>query len=856
MQIDAPALSKWFDDRPRWMREALDLLLETGTLSAQQLQALAAICRAPDSVPKAAPVPAGAFSPAAQGLVIRLKAISEPKGIDALNPRTPLTFGVEPVTIVYGLNGAGKSGYIRILNHVCGGKNKRRILGNVFAGAADQSCKISYELNGVAKEILWQPAQGQQAELSSTEIYDSEGGLVYVTEDNEVAYEPWLLSIFQSLIDACGKIEGILNREIGGLDSTKPALPVEYSLTPVAAWYSGLKATTTIAEVATWANFTKAQQDDLANLQGRLLEKNPADQAKGLRTRATAIRGLLTDWRDMAEALSAPAVTALLAAQTDAAAKDKAAKEDAEKIFADAPLEGVGLDSWKLLWAQARAYSVAQAYPKEAFPFVGEGARCVLCQQELSADTGKRLEGFERFVKGALETEAKTAAKTLADLVEALPGVPSAEMMNAGLATFGLNEELYATKLAAYRDALAARCASAKTANKADEVTVLPDAALLTPVDELVAAMEKQAAEFEADAAKSDKVALKRQITDLEALKWLSDQKAAVEAEVARLAKVASLMAARNFTDTTALSKKKGELAKQLVSGAFIQRFNEELKALGAGRIKVELVQSHTAKGHVLHRIQLKGAKLTASTAEVLSEGERRIVSIAAFLADVEGVEANTPFVFDDPISSLDQDFEEAVVARLVKLAKKRQVIVFTHRLSLPAMLDEALEKAGLQAVVVALTNEPWGAGEPGRSPVSGQKPKAALNVLKEEVERARKVLSLEGRAAYDLLAKGICRDLRMLVERLVEDPLLGGMVMRFRRGVQTDGRIGSLGKIQQGDIEFIDEIMTKYSRYLHSQPDETPVALPEPDEILADIVRLLAWEKGFKERPMPRVSP
>ena len=67
---------------------------------------------------------------------------------------------------------------------------------------------------------------------------------------------------------------------------------------------------------------------------------------------------------------------------------------------------------------------------------------------------------------------------------------------------------------------------------------------------------------------------------------------------------------------------------------------------------------------------------------EVLSEGESKIVSIAAFLADVTGKSKKAPFIFDDPISSLDQNFEEAVVQRLIELSHDKQVLIFTHRLS------------------------------------------------------------------------------------------------------------------------------------------------------------------------------
>jgi len=67
-------------------------------------------------------VPPAAFAKAAAGQTVRLCAISEVKGIEALAPRAPLAFAADPVTIVYGLNGAGKSGYIGILNGIFKGR--------------------------------------------------------------------------------------------------------------------------------------------------------------------------------------------------------------------------------------------------------------------------------------------------------------------------------------------------------------------------------------------------------------------------------------------------------------------------------------------------------------------------------------------------------------------------------------------------------------------------------------------------------------------------------------------------------------------------------------------------------------
>lgn len=168
--------------------------------------------------------------------------------------------------------------------------------------------------------------------------------------------------------------------------------------------------------------------------------------------------------------------------------------------------------------------------------------------------------------------------------------------------------------------------------------------------------------------------------------------------------------------------------------------------------------------------------------------------------------------------------------------------------------LEEAAKVAGVASRTVALNREPWGTGEPGETPFSARKPDKVINgLLNDRLARARKVLMEKGKAEYELYAKAICSDMRILVERLVEDTLLNEVVRRFRRAVHTQNKIGGLAKIKPEDCQMIDELMTKYSRYEHSQPNEAPVALPEPDDIAVDLTRLQAWLKEFSERKIPQ---
>jgi hypothetical protein len=315
-----------------------------------------------------------------------------------------------------------------------------------------------------------------------------------------------------------------------------------------------------------------------------------------------------------------------------------------------------------------------------------------LCQQELNLETKKRLASFEEFVKGNIEKQAKEADLLYKKAQEKLTQVPNADVINMLMNSIGIAEETEKQKILAVFDGFEARRESLIKADNISNVAKLPETEELLYFGNQIKVIDEKACAFEEDARKDNKETITARIKELEVQKWISQQRQSIEDEISRLRIVAKLEEAKRLTSTQGLSTKKSDLSDRLVTEAYIGRFQKELKALGAPHIKVELQKTRAQRGHVYHQIRLKGCT-GFSTKEILSEGESRIVSLAAFLADVEGRQGKAPFIFDDPISSLDQDYEEAAVVRLVELSKNRQVIVFTHRLSLLTLLEEAEEK-------------------------------------------------------------------------------------------------------------------------------------------------------------------
>ena len=107
----------------------------------------------------------------------------------------------------------------------------------------------------------------------------------------------------------------------------------------------------------------------------------------------------------------------------------------------------------------------------------------------------------------------------------------------------------------------------------------------------------------------------------------------------------------------------------------------------------------------------------SGSLHEVLSEGEHRVVSRGHFLPTLPASHTQPPLYLMIRSPRWIQDFEEAVVQRLVSSAQDRQVIVFTHRVSLLVQMQEYGKRAVCEPKVTCVRHESWGTGEPGDTP-------------------------------------------------------------------------------------------------------------------------------------------
>jgi energy-coupling factor transporter ATP-binding protein EcfA2 len=337
-------LETWFKERPLWLQDAAIRLFQYGEVSDNDIKELVILCKReagiphePDHLPEPQEFPSGLLHDIEESIKVHLISISDLKGINALNPRTPLRFGEENMTVIYGPNASGKSGYVRALKHACGARQPGRLYSNIFLDSpVDQSCKFAYQINGNKSEVDWLATDGINMDLSAIQIYDSDCADVYISEENELTYEPGVLASFRDLAVICDQVSKSIDYEIALKTSTKPLLSEKLSNTQDGKWYKEISDQTTDEEINEKCQWTSEDEIEYRKIKHHLSEPDPKTKAKNLKTSKQHLCRILEVFGSLAYYLSPEKCAMYLEAQYDAHIKRKAAMEDAKKVFENA----------------------------------------------------------------------------------------------------------------------------------------------------------------------------------------------------------------------------------------------------------------------------------------------------------------------------------------------------------------------------------------------------------------------------------------------------------------------------------------------------------------------------------------
>lgn len=842
---------EWFGQQSIWIQDAVKTFYEKGEFSNIDIKRFAHEC-----IDEASGIEK-TIDLSDMDLLFRddrksfsLKSIADVEGVNALAQGKELRFGTSGITVVYGENGAGKSGYIRILKKLSDAKYKEDLKKNVYShSSSKQACKVKIVCDGV-EEILECNLfkDGEHEILRDIDIFDTKISTAYINDANEVAYEPWIFSLFRELANLSTLVKKQIDEYKKVFEPHVITIPEEIQETKTGIALSSINAKSTFDE-----SFFEWGEKDEETLQQKVKEANVdaiETQISQLGNEIKQIKGIKEYFERFESFFSESFVSKISNAKKSLNDAEKE-QETAKVLFGAEASEqdkaSVSVSAWKSLWKDAKEYYDTLLSKNGVIKYTEEDGICPLCGQIIGSEHVHRMKTVDEYINGNVSQKVVNGRKDYLDLLKRCPQAWDQKQLKLALDSCGLSLERDQLEQCAHMIHMVSSMIHSKEIENA-HVEVIDISVITKLLANLLLQKEKEKTTKENLIQDEDHKKLEEFINELKARKFASTMKTEVvgRIEYLKIAKVHD--DAIRLASSNKLSTRSKALGEELLTEDYVNRFNEELRMLTRGSVRASLKQQRVSKGKIPFRIALEGAlDEKASPTDIFSEGEKRVVSLAAFFAESSGRTTECPLIVDDPISSLDLKYESFVINRLVEAGKHRQVIVFTHRLSMVVGLFDKCEKK-IPFSEIELLGRGANKGVPIESAHNGDKSLGKLNKLKNDnVARLRKMD--EASPEFTEGVHYVCQQIRIHVEKSVEDTLLNGVVLRYRKDVQTNNRIKWLSAITEDDCKLIDEMMTKYSYYDHSMSDEMPLQEYALNEIEADIDKLIDWLEGIKKR-------
>lgn len=716
---------------------------------------------------------------AADEEALELVSLANIEGVNALAADQELGFDPE-LTVLFGQNGSGKTGYARILKRISAVRTAEDILPNAHTacsnGQPSPSATIRYRLSGTDSLVMWKNESGL-APFTRISVFDASAVSLHVDSDLGYVYTPAELALFGHVAAGLQGVQERIAAEVKALTpGNNPLLSRFTRGTKVYPVIETLGATTDLAELDALATLPEGAEAKRERLEGDIaaLRSNSLDAILSSKQQTlqhlNRLHGVLTT------AMSFDAVVYERARAKLQEAEDRRT-EAREQLFSQDELPGPADEEWQEFIVAGDAYR--QHLDREHYPTAGD--KCLYCMQKLSPTALNLLTRYRTFLDETLARQVEAANTEVrnsslrfdeADLTRVNEFATEQRDGEDPPAWAAQACEVLAAARAAAQDTANGKPVTGGNLRESAETVASAVAAELKTVQAAVQQMSKDKADaasalVEKQRELSELVArieLKRNI--VAARKYVQQAQRAQQLE--KLSRVISNGALKQLTRQSKLA------SEDLVNKNFETLFAEECDRLRAPQVVLRF-QGRSGQ------MQRKKAIASYKPSEVLSEGEQKVLALADFLAESRMRGSKAPLIFDDPVTSLDYRRLDEVAARIQNLAETHQVIVLTHNIMFASALIAARQNKKLRTKVYEVRDGGGAKGilAPDIEPRLDTPADLAkrINVKLQEMTSAEPVVQ-------DALIKETYDLIRAWCEAFVEQELLQNVTQRYRKNI------------------------------------------------------------------------
>lgn len=782
--------------------------------------------------------------------------------VDRLAPGQELKFALDGLTIIFGENGSGKSGYARAARRLCTSRVPFTLQGNVFKeNEAAPAVGFTLKIGG-ADPVAHQWVEGTAlpGACAHMTFLDTANARTYVEDKTEILFLPpevrcltTLGQLYGLAAQQCQTVSDALTNAhsgaVGGQFSPTTTAGALVTKLTTATALADLPSTDALRAAAAWDDNDAAQLADV-RLQ---LAQGPAAQARTLRrlgdgAKLIADKGIVAI-PSLGQAEIAQDVELVRKRAYARVAADAFAAEQVGRF----PIAATGSDTWRQLFLLARQFAAEAGLVPEDGAFA-TGDPCMLCQRPLNEEAQSRFAAFDAFIEAEAAAAVGAANDVIATRVAALHALDlvTADQVLQTLAEHRAgNEALRAIAERAaeaigalndHRQRLIDHLEGRSAFGDRPEIAAI--VTLARAADDLLTRAMTLEQEGGIDPAAT---ALEQELRDRETLAGCIEMMITRRGGLADRQRYLACVAALG---TRPISMLASSLRGELVTPELRGRIEREIKGLGIDHIPLRFTEQ-SASGKSFFEMALASVGRAKKSA-VLSEGEQRALAIACFLADAHVSESKGAIIVDDPVTSLDHQRIRRVANRFVaEAARGRQVIIFTHNLLfyqevLRACADRDPQVPALPCLIQQLADG-FGLVSVGDQPWIAKKVRERERALDDQLRSIPDGLTPDSEELRRH-AKQFYTDLRETWERAVEEVVLGGVVERFGSDVKTQSL--KMVDIDDNDYRTIFFAMKRASeRSGHDQANAKQIDAPDKKQMESDLLELRGFIATHKKK-------
>lgn len=854
---------EWAQSLPGWKSDAVRRILVQEKLTPRDEMDILAMLKeafglrdSTNPAPTPNPVQRGMVSGAPQLKIrITLKTLKDLKNINAIPNGSYIPFSEEGLTVIYGENGSGKSGYARVLKKACSARDtNEQIHPNVFSEVVSSpaSAAVTIGIEGRADEnILWADGGEKNDMLANIVVFDSKSARVIVDDENDVSFRPYGAHVFDGLIELLDKLRDHLQRE-------KPeALMLRWvnvsSDTSAGRFLETITADTSLGALDAAISWTEDNVERLSQLKARISIAESPDRAakiRGLKANHMLLTDLSKELNRMTTALQDATEQRLFQKLDELKTAEEALLVIAKQSVGSEPLPGVGEKAWQTLYLAAKEYAMHYAYPGQDFPSHNEIERCVLCMQKLDKDARARFVRFKEFMEQSAKKKAETILYEIRMILEPMRSLNFSlfdRQTPFGQEILARSTPEVVQAIESYQSTMKQRVAYliGLGERKPVEKVPLPKSSPFEDVLNIAKTIDREREEAEKGENPAELQAIKAECLELEARKEINSRRSEIISHIEILKKRRKYDEAIAATHIGGVSSMSKRIISEAITPSLQIALASELENLGA---QLPLGMKPTrSDGEVVHKLVLTRGSLPrrALLTSILSEGEQRVVAIAGFLAELTASGETNPIVFDDPVCSLDHKFREKVAERLVKEAMKRQVIIFTHDIAFLVSLQSHADRleATMSEQTIRYKDQAPGFSAKGVPWHAMSVSERLEHLLSKKVPRIVP-LQAQDPEKYNEEAANIYGKLRESWEACVEETLFNRVIRRHSSEIQ----ILRLSGVQVSPERYREFFFNfdKCCEWMtgHDKSKALDVNRPSPAEIRADIEALRNFQR------------